>query len=269
MSFCILLSVYKNESPSFLDASLNSIWDTQILKPKQIVLVKDGPLTHSLDSVINFWGERLGEILTVVSLKNNVGLGAALNEGIKYCRFELVARMDTDDVAMPERFVKQVKFMQANPDIVASSAQVEEWNSDFTELIGTRKLPLAPSEVIRFAKRRSPLSHPVSIFRKKIVLDVGGYPPLRKAQDFALWSLLLSKGYKLANMPDILLKMRAGDELISRRGWSYYKHEIQLYSFQKRIGFLSTSDYVVNIIGKGILRLAPNFIKTLIYRQAR
>src|SRR5690606_14773674 len=265
----VLLSVYKNERPEFLDHALASIYDDQQLKPDQIVLVKDGVLTPELEAVLTAWQEKLGDVLTVVALLQNVGLGAALNEGLKHCKHELVARMDTDDVALPDRFAKQVEFMQANPDIVASSAILEEWDLGLQKKQGTRNLPLEPDAVLKFAKRRSPLSHPVAIYRKKIVLEHGGYPLLRKAQDYGLWSLLLSKGYKLANLPDVLLKMRTGNEMLGRRGWEYFKHEYRLLKYQREIGFLSYSGFIVNVLLKGGLRVAPDFVKRWAYRFAR
>ncbi|GHV72345.1 hypothetical protein AGMMS49928_29020 [Spirochaetia bacterium] len=129
MKFSVLLSVYKNEKPEYLNRALVSIWDDQTLKPDQIVLVEDGQLTSELDKVIDEWQQRLSDIFTVVNLPENVGLGAALNEGLKYCKHDLVARMDTDDVSLPDRFEKQIAFMNNNPQIAVSSAFIEEVNS--------------------------------------------------------------------------------------------------------------------------------------------
>lgn len=265
----VLLSVYKKESPVFLNQALLSIYDEQLLKPNQIVLVKDGPLTSELDEVISAWQVKLGDIFAVVALPQNIGLGAALNEGLKHCQYELVARMDTDDVALPERFAKQVEFMNSNSDVVAASAILEEWDEGFQYKQGIRLLPTDSAALANFAKRRSPLSHPLAIFRKSVVLEAGGYPPLRKAQDYALWSLLLSKGYKLANLPDVLLKMRTGNEMLGRRGWDYFKQEYQLLKYQRKIGFLSGPSFIVNVVLKGGLRLAPGFAKRWAYRFAR
>lgn len=269
MPFSVLLAVYIKENPAYLREALSSIWDKQSLRPDQIVLVKDGVLTPELDSVIADWKIKLGEVLTLVPLAENVGLGVALNKGLQHCEYALVARMDTDDIAMPTRFKKQVAFMLQNPDIAASSAQIEEWNPQLTQKLDQRILPTEPAALRLFAKRRSPLSHPVSILRKTVVLDIGGYPPLRKAQDCALWSLLLAKGYKLANLPDMLLKMRTGDELLSRRGWFYFKQELQLLKFQKEIGFLTRFEFLTNAMLRAILRLSPNILKNIVYRAIR
>lgn len=267
--FSALLSVYNNERACFLDAALASIYDSQTVKPDQIVLVKDGPLTHDLDVTIASWKEKMKESLTVVALDRNVGLGAALNEGLKYCRYELVARMDTDDVALPERFERQIEFMNNNSEIIASSAILEEWDLAFKNKLSIRLLPTNPDDVARFALRRSPLSHPLVVFRKSIILEVGGYPPLRKSQDYALWSILISRGYKLANLPDVLLRMRAGNEMISRRGVDYFKYELQLLKFQREIGFLSQFNFFINVCLRAALRLSPNFIRHIVYRIGR
>lgn len=269
MSFSVLLSIYAKENPEYFNQAFLSIWDQQSFKPNQIVLVKDGPLTVHLDAVIQRWQEKLGEVLTVVELPENVGLGAALNEGLKVCKYDLVARMDTDDISLSARFEKQVAFMSVHPDVVASSASLEEWNEDLSLSTGKRQLPTDSHFLVKFAKKRSPLSHPVSIFRRSIILELGGYPPLRKAQDYGLWSILLVKGYKLANLSDTLLQMRTGDDLFVRRGAGFLKHELALLHFQRQIGFLSWCEFVSNCVMKTGLRLAPAFVKKLAYRYLR
>ena len=266
MSFSVLLSVYSKENPFFLNEALSSIWDQQTLKPGQIVLVKDGPLTEELDNCINIWKQILGEILSIVELPENVGLGVALNEGLKQCKYELIARMDTDDISLPKRFEKQVSFMEENPGIAASSAILEEWDVKFEKYIGIRALPLKPQELEKFAKYRSPLSHPVAIFRKSIILELDGYPAFRRAQDYPLWSVLLVNGYKLANLPDILYKQRAGNTLLKRRGLSHFKNELKIFNFQHKIGFLNIYEFLRNILIRLIIRMVPNFIKRFFYK---
>lgn len=269
MSFSVLVSVYKEEVPDYLNQAMSSIWDEQTLKPDQIVLVKDGPLAPELESEILKWREKLGDVLCIVGLPHNIGLGAALNEGLKSCKWEIVARMDTDDIALPERFEKQYNFMHLHPEIAASSASLEEWDESMERCIGKRILPTGVQAVRKFAKKRSPLSHPLVMFRKSKVLDAGGYPPLRKAQDYALWSLMLTKGYQLDNLPDTLLKMRTGNKLHQRRGLGHLKHEIKLMAFQKRVGFLGFFDFFWILSARFVLRLSPVCVKRLAYKYFR
>lgn len=263
------MSVYKKDHPKYFDEALKSIWNDQKLKPAQIVLVKDGSITPELDDRILTWTNRLGEILTVVGLRENVGLGAALNHGLKYCNFELVARMDADDFSLPDRFLRQVDFMLENPDIIASSAWIEEYDNELGASLGRRILPSKHSDILRFSKLRSPLNHVVTIFRKSVVLSVGGYPNLRKAQDYALWSQLLVEGHRLANIQEVLLHARFGDALNERRGSEAFYNELKLLNFQRKIGFLSLYNYYFNLIVRFITRFSPSILKKLIYKIIR
>lgn len=260
--------MYVKERVSNFNEAFSSIWDQQTLKPSQIVLVKDGILSSELDGAIESWKSRLGDTLTVVSLPENLGLAKALNAGLKHCQYELVARMDTDDISLSRRFDSQVRFMGQNPEVVASSGFIKEFD-DLGRVLGLRKLPIQHSDIVKFAKRRSPLSHPAVIFRRDVVLAVGGYPLFRNAQDYALWSVLIVKGYKLANLPEVLVKMRTGNDMYNRRGYSYLKKEMELLKFQYKVGLLSATDFLFNLVSRTALRLSPNFVKKFLYRIAR
>lgn len=266
--FTVLLSVYYKESPLYLSQSLSSIWDDQYQKPGQIVLVKDGPLTLDLNAVIDDWVIKIGDIITVVDLPNNIGLAGALNKGLQCCRFDLVARMDTDDIAVPERFKLQIEFMNAHSEVAVSSGFIEEWNIDFTAKVSSRYLPLAHNEIVEFAKLRSPISHPASIFRKSVILDVGGYEDIYP-EDHLLWIRVIQKGYKLANIPDVLLRMRTGEEFVARRGYNFLKGELASYWVMYRSGFLSIGEYIKASILRSLVRLAPKFVKLWLYKNMR
>lgn len=267
-SFAVLLSVYYKEDPVFLYESLVSIWNDQLLKPAQIVLVQDGPLTPELVNVVEAWSSRLGSVLCSVSLLKNVGLAAALNEGLKHCKHEIVARMDTDDISVPERFEKQFSFMKNNPEIAVCSGLIEEWSQDFLHKISERRLPLFHQEIMRFAKRRSPISHPAVMFRKSAVLAVGGYPSIYP-EDYPLWGKMLSQGYKFANLPDLLLKMRVGNALTERRGLEFLKGEIKIYRYLRDIGFINQFEFLFNCFSRGVVRLSPTWLKKIFYKYLR
>lgn len=268
MNFAVLLSVYIKENPYFLNQALVSIWDSQVLKPTQIILVLDGPLTSDLEKVTKEWALKLGSVFNLVQLSSNVGLAAALNEGLKHCKYELVARMDTDDIAVPERFEKQVAFMQNNPEVSVCSGLIEEWSEDFAYKISERRLPLTHQEIKKFAKRRSPISHPAAMFRKSAVLAVGGYPNIYP-EDYPLWGKMLSAGYKFANLPDLLLKMRVGDALTERRGLQFLKGEIKIYRYLRDIGFINQFEFLFNCVSRGLVRLSPTWLKKIFYKYLR
>ena len=264
--FSVLISVYASEQPQYLAACFDSL-AAQTLAAKEVVVVEDGPIGADLQAVI----ERYRSTLPIVSvvLPSNVGLANALNAGLAACTTELIARMDTDDVCLPYRFERQIGYLLANPHIDALGAMVEEYDVTMTRSLGIRSLPLDHAALLTFAKRRSPLSHPTVVYKKQAVLAVGGYPKFRKAQDYALWSLMLQKGYQIANLPEVLLNMRAGAGLMQRRGKDYLKHELAIIRFQKDIGFISQQEFFVNSLLRSIVRRSPDAIKQLIYKFAR
>lgn len=264
----VLLSVYNEEKASYLEDALVSIWDEQTLKPTQVVLVQDGPLTAELDAVIEVWQAKLGDILVTVPLPENIGLAAALNEGLKHCTHEYIARMDADDISMAERFEKQYAFMQSNPEIAVSSGLVEEWAEDFSYMFFERRLPLKHKEIFKFAKHRSPISHPAVIYRKSAVLAVGGYPK-NYPEDYLLWCRMLVKGYTFANLPELILKMRTGDAFYKRRGCQFLKGEIQVYKYLLNIGFITRYEFLTNCFLRGVVRLSPSYIKKYFYKYLR
>ncbi|MFM5035286.1 MULTISPECIES: glycosyltransferase [Aeromonas] len=268
VNFSVLLSVYKKEKPKFLLEALKSVFCEQTLKPTQIVLVKDGLLTPELDDEILRWKAELEDKLTVVTLPCNVGLAAALNNGLQHCKYDLVARMDTDDIATPERFKLQVEFMNTHPDISVSSGFIEEWNVDFSAQLSSRLLPLKHDEIVSFAKIRSPISHPACIFRKSVIIEVGGYPDVYP-EDHLLWVRVLLAGYKLANIPQVLLRMRTGEDFISRRGYNFLKGELTSYRIMYQSRFITIDQYIKVCVFRTLVRLSPSMLKVWLYKFMR
>lgn len=265
MHFSVLMSIYVRESHLYLEECLKSL-SSQTRKAAEIVLVEDGPISGELTAVIDRYCFELP--IKRIKLEVNQGLAAALNEGLKHCSNEIVLRMDTDDVALPHRFERQVKFMQENPEISVASAWVEERDNEMAEDGFLKIMPEHHCEILTFAKRRNPINHPVAIFRKSAVLAVGGYP-LVFPEDYALWSLMLVKGYKFYNAQEVLLYMRTGDAFIERRGLSFFKGEIGLLRFQKNIGFLSNVEFFLNFMLRAAIRLPPAAIRKYLYKTMR
>lgn len=268
--FSVLITVYKNDDPRYFEVALRSIYDTQTLKPEQIVIVADGLLKQvQIDVIDRFTKEVSDSLITFVQLPQNVGLAAALNAGLRCCRNEYVARMDADDISLPTRFEKQVYFMKRNPDTDVCGTYIDEIDTTTEEYISTRKVPLSHNDIVVFAKQRSAVSHPSVMFRKSTVLSVGGYPLFRKSQDFALWSLLLVNNARFANLPDVLLKMRSGRDLMARRGISYLKYELQVMTFQHRIGFISSGQFLKFSVLRTVFRIIPGRMKKILYQAVR
>lgn len=261
--FSVLMSVYSRSNPLFLDKALNSIWADQTLKPAQICIVKDGPLSRELNQVITYWSERLKGVITIVELGENVGLAQALNEGLRFCKFPLIARMDSDDVSLPRRFEFQYAYFMSHSDIDVLGTQIEERDDYLHEVITTRTVPETHADIVEFAKLRSPFSHPSVMFKKSSVLSVGGYPNLFP-EDYPLWVSMIMEGYKFANLRDTLLVMRSGGAYKFRRGLRFFFHELNVLVFFKKIGFLTWSEFFKSISVRLIYRISPAYLKILV-----
>lgn len=268
MEFSVLMSVYAKETPEFLNRAFKSIWDEQNVKPSQIVLVKDGLLPDALDDAVSCWQQKLGDVLTVVALEKNVGLGLALNKGLEYCDFEIVARMDTDDISIPERFERQLLFLDKNIDISVVGGYISEFEGDEDNIYAYRKLPLENMEIRAFGIRRNPVNHVTVMFRKADVLRVGGYMSFLGFEDYYLWARMLVNGFKFANIPEVLVNVRAGAAMSGRRGGlKYASIEYKLQKEFLRLGFIGKLDFIINVVARFIARAIPNSVRIALYQK--
>lgn len=264
--FSVLLSVYWKERADYLHLALKSIWDDQTVKPSEIVLVKDGPLTPELDRVIS--GFQMKTPLKVIALEQNQGLGRALNEGLKHCSCEWVARMDSDDISMPNRFEMQLAYIAVHPETAVLGAWITEFEQDTSHILSVRRTPESQAEIVRYSKKRCPVNHPVVMFRRSAVQDAGNYQHLPLFEDYWLWTRMLAKKEEFHNIQQSLLWFRVSDDMFRRRGgFSYIRCE---YRFQKKLrnlNFISRTDLFVNMSIRSLFRLIPNRSRAFLYKQ--
>lgn len=265
MAFSVLLSLYYKEKPEYLRQSLDSVFQ-QTLPPNEVILVLDGVITPDLQSIVNEFISQHSE-LKIVPIEKNVGLGAALNEGLKHCSYEIVARMDTDDICFPNRFEKQVAFMDGHPDIDLCSSWIEEFgNDDINQVESIRKLPETHDEIVAFGKTRNPISHPASIFRKASVNLAGGYLPFNLFEDYYLWVRMIVNGCKVYNIQEPLLHFRTSPNMFNRRGgFSYAFRETRLVWKFKKLGYITLTEFIKYAVLHFPVRIAPRCIKKFIY----
>jgi len=269
MKFSVLMSIYKNEKVNFFVRCMESIWDEQTTKPAEIILVIDGPLYNELYQSIDMWRDKLGEIFCVIPLEHNLGLGNALNIGLSHCKNELVARMDTDDIALPSRFEKQlVAFKDKGVDVCGS--WVSEFDKDEKLIESYRKLPENHDEILKFSKKRNPLNHPSVMYKKSAVESVGSYGKYRFAQDYHLWALLILSGAKIYNIQEPLVNMRAGYSQLERRsGITYALNEFKIQQVFLSIGFVNLPRFCLNVIIRFSVRILPSTFLRSIYKRLR
>jgi glycosyltransferase involved in cell wall biosynthesis len=270
MKFSVLMSVYKKESPSFLDRAINSIYFKQTVKPTEIILVQDGVLTEELYLVLDKWSKILPDTFTTIEISKNVGLGKALNIGLSQCHNELVARMDTDDISKENRFELQLKEFNENKNLSACGGWVSEFTSDETIINGFRKVPFSNIGIIKRSKMKNPINHPTIMFKKHDVLASGGYLDMPYFEDYYLWCRMLSNGFQFYNIPEVLVNMRAGSGQLSRRsGISYAKKELSFFSTLLHENYINKLQFVRAIMLRVPIRLFPRELIKKIYKLLR
>ena len=265
--YSVLMSVYHKEKPEYLKQAIESI-QTQTLSTNDFVLVCDGPLNEQLDGVIATKQQEMGESLNVVRLAKNGGLGNALNEGIKHCKNELVARMDSDDIAYPDRCEKQIAVFNTHSEVIICSGIVEEFTTDPNTVDTKRVPPETNAEIVEFAKKRNPFNHPCVMYKKSAVEAVGSYQDFYLLEDYYLWLRMLMAGYQGYNIQEPLLHMRAGSEMYLRRaGWKYAKTQMRLFKFMKDSKFIGNSQYIKSCVIRSGSALAPNWLRKFMFEK--
>lgn len=265
MNFSVLLSIYYREDVNNLRQALNSLLN-QSLQPSEIIIIKDGPLTEDLNNILSSYMKKYS-IIKCISLPQNVGLGRALNEGLKYCINEIVARMDTDDIAKPERFQKQIQYLKLHPDIDVVGSWTDEFIDNTDNIVSQRRLPELHHEILQFAKQRNPINHPTVMFRKKSVLEAGGYKHFPLFEDYFLWIRMLMNGAKFYNIQESLLFFRTSLDVYKRRGgFDYAITEMKLRKEMFSIGFISLWNYIIYALPRFIIRVIPSVFRKYLYK---
>lgn len=265
-NYSVLMSVYIKEQPNNLRQAMESMRQ-QTVPTDDFVLVCDGPLTDVLDAVIEEEQEKLGSVLRVLRLEKNEGLGNALNEGLKLCKNELVARMDSDDISRPERCEKQMGLFERYPEISFSSGTVSEFIDDPACPTGKREVPITDEEIRVFSRKRNPMNHPCVMFKKKAVESAGGYKETYHLfEDYYLWVRMLMKGFRARNCKDILLDMRSPADMYLRRGGKKYADDmLRFHKEMLRSGWSSKADFLTGAVPHAVVCVLPDGIRKLVY----
>ena len=267
ISFSVLISVYKKEKAEYLKQALQSVLN-QTLKPKEIVIVKDGLLTEELDECIENFQRQHPKLFKTLAFKKNRGLGLALRDGVKACKYEYIARMDSDDISKLDRFEKQFNYLQEHPETALLGTWITEFSKDENKPDTVTKLPCRHQEIMKFAKSRNPFRHMTVIYKKQAVINSGNYRDFLWFEDYDLWIRMLQKGYITANIPEYLVNVRADKSMFARRGgWQYLKQDLKFQKYLKDLSFINWLKYIKNILIRAIIRLMPNQLRIQIYSE--
>lgn len=266
-NYSVLMSVYYKEHPDYLRQSMQSIYD-QTVPTDNFVLVCDGSLTPELDAVIAEMQKKFGSRLYVHRLARNGGLGNALNGGMKYCKNELVARMDSDDVSRKDRCEREIQIFEEYPDVSIVSGVIEEFVGNISNVQSRRVVPQRQEDIIAFAKKRNPFNHPCVMYRKNAVERAGGYQDFYLLEDYYLWIRMLQHGFIGYNLQEPLLWMRAGSDMYKRRGgWKYVQSQHNLFKYMAQTGFITGSQYQIQSLVRLIGAIIPNWLRAFLFKR--
>lgn len=268
--FSVLISVYYKEIPRYLDRALQSITDDQVLKPNEIVLVKDGTLTKELDEVIEKYQKSYPNLLKIVALEKNYGLGKALNIGLKNCTYELVARMDGDDISKPERFKKQIDIFKGNPDLDILGSWIDEFIEENGEMRirSIRKVPEKSDEIYQKLKSICTFNHPTVMYKKSKVIEVGSYLQEFALEDYYLWIRIAINGANMHNIQESLLSFRITEGTSKRRGGlKLLKSDVKFQKKLYELGFINKRKLLQNLVKYIVYRLLSNKMRDVLQRK--
>ncbi|MEI5585035.1 MULTISPECIES: glycosyltransferase [unclassified Agromyces] len=264
--FSLLMAVYRGDHPVHFAKAFASSVEAQTRRPAQVVLVQDGPVSPGLEGAIETAIAQSPVPVLHHRIPDNAGLAHALAEGLARCEHDIVARMDADDISLPERFAAQLPLIEGGLDLVGTG--MLEFLDDDGSIVGRRVPRTEQAEIERFARFHDPFSHPTVVYRRSAVERAGGYQPLGLMEDYWLFARMIHAGARVGNLAEPLLMYRVGDGAYARRGGrAQWSSEMQLQRALRRIGFTTRLQYARNVLVRGTYRFVPEPIRRRAYRR--
>lgn len=267
MEYSVLISVYYKEKAEYLIECLESMVH-QTVQPSEIVIVKDGKLTAELEDVLTKYKTKYQRLFKFVCLEKNVGLGLALAEGIKNCSHELIARMDSDDISIPNRCELQLREFAKDSLLDVCGGYIKEFCDSKEKVVSIRKVPLVDSEIKEYQKRRDAVNHVTVMFKKSKVLEAGNYQHALLMEDSLLWTNMILHGATFKNIDDYLVYVRTGADMFKRRGGlKYFKKYKNGRKIILQTGYISKWDYYYTLLVQLIFSILPNSVREFVYEK--
>lgn len=268
-NYSVLMTVYKKDNPSFVKQGIDSMLE-QTVVTNDFVLVCDGSLTDELDTLIDKYETDNKEFFHVVRLEKNIGLGAALRQGLPLCINRLVARMDNDDIAYPDRCEKELKYYEIHPETSILGTYVTEFDSDISNIMREKKVPTDMPSIMAFSKRRNPFNHSTVMLDKEKIMSVGNYSEMRTNQDVELWVRALNNGLQGANLPESLVYFRFDNDTYQRRkDIKNIRLMVKVWEDFYKNKYCKLKDYVFVAVTQYIIALTPTKLIQWVYNNFR
>ncbi len=265
--FSVLMSIYIKEKAEYFDECMKSVLN-QTVPPSEIVIVFDGPISDELRDTVEKYRSLKPDLIKTVENEKNKGLGLALADGVPACSYELIARMDTDDIARKDRFEKQLNLFMKNPKLDICGSHIIEFEGNIKNVLSKRLVPITHKEIAEYQKQRSAFNHMTVMYKKSTVLRAGNYEHCPLMEDDMLWIRMLLAGAKCANIDDYLVYARTGYAMIERRGgWAYFKKYQRAKKQILDTGYISKWDYYKAVGVQLIVALVPKKIRLFIFTK--
>jgi len=263
----VLMSVYIKEKPEYLDECFKSLL-RQTVKANEWVLVEDGPLTKGLYDVLDAYERDYPDLIKRFRLNQNQGLGLALRAGVPECKNELIARMDTDDIAREDRFEKQLAEFEKNPDLDICGSNIDEFEGTPQNIVAKRKVPSLHNDIVEYQKKRDAFNHMTVMYKKKAVLDAGNYQHCPLMEDSYLWARMITNGGKCANIAEPLVYARIGHDMFERRGgWEYFKKYSTAKKMILQTGFITWFVYLYTVFAQFAVAMMPGALRGWVFKR--
>lgn len=265
IKFSVLMSVYKNDNVDDVKDSIESLLN-QTLMPDQIVIVADGPVSLELMDLLKHYEKN--NIFDIHYRDKNIGLGLTLNEGLNYCKYDLVARMDADDICHQDRFEKQIGIFKNDKNIDLIGSNVDEYDEYMDKKLAIKKVPETDIEIKKYIKKRNPFNHMSVMYKKNKVLEAGSYLDCPLFEDYYLWCRMAKINCNFYNIQEPLMNVRTGLSMINRRGG--FKYLKSIINFEKKLfelKFINLHVFIFNILSRTFVALIPNKLRYLIYKK--
>ena len=265
--FSVAMSVYKNDQPNYFKQAMDSIIK-QTLTPNEIILVIDGPISDELKNVVDTYENKYSLIKTIW-LKENKGLGNALKLAVENAKYDLIARMDSDDIAVCDRFEQQINIFKTNPNVDIVGGDISEFIDVDTNIVGIRKVPKENNEIREYMKIRCALNHVTVMFKKQTVIAAGNYKDWFWNEDYYLWIRMVLINTYFQNTGTTLVKVRVGKEMYKRRGGKkYFISEKKLQDFMYKNKVISLPTYIINVTKRLIVEIIlPNSLREWVFKN--
>lgn len=236
LTFSVLMSVYKNDVSEQLFTAIKSIWTDQIHKPNEIVVIIDGPINESLKEVIFYWTNELKDTIKVIWNEKNQGLACSLNRGVLSCTGDYIARMDSDDISLPNRFLLQYNYLLNHPNIAVLGGAIEEFSIN-PETSFIKYYPEDDFSIRKYLPKGCPFAHPAVVIKREVLmknkyqenLNAFKKNAVSSNEDIELWFRLVSQNYSVANLRDVVLRFRKNQNFYKRRNASQAIMELKLF----------------------------------------